>query len=237
MSGAMSGAPTPGRGGIARARRTDRSLPALVVAAVLVVAVVTAVLVVGVTRPPALEPLADHPDEAPTEALAWLGRSAGDNCLGVARTDGTDTRPFCDDTHAGLAGWVDGDTVLLTSWSPDARGLEVDVRDGTVRGSRPGTGQSGPTDVRELTVTREGEDLLVLGADGTELWRVTIPDTYRINRSSIAPDGTHAAFVDNADRLLVVPTDGTAPPRVWAQDVTSHPDLAWASERVDDVGR
>jgi hypothetical protein len=219
------------------AERTGRSLPLLLAAAGLVVAVVVAVLLFGVARPPALDPLADHPGDAPDVALAWLGWDGGGNCLGVAWPDATETRPFCDDEASDLRGWVDDETVLIANWEPDARALEVDARDGTVRGTRPRAEAPPRGEPRDLTVTRERGEVLVLGADGTELWRVEVPDTYRIHRSSIAPDGGHAALVDSTDRLLVVPTDGSTPPRVWAEDVSSYPDLAWASERVADAGR
>jgi hypothetical protein len=210
-----------------------RSLPLLLAAAGLVVAVTAAVLVFGVSRPPALQPLADHLDDAPQDALAWLGWGDDGQCLSVAWPDGTSTRPHCDEQSGELLGWVDDHTVLLASWAAESRAIEVDVRDGSVRGNRPRSEVSARTLSDGLTVTRERDELLVLGEDGTELWRVDAPADYRIDWSFVAPDGRHAALVDNAGRLLVVATDGSTPPRVWAEDVTGYPEPAWSSERVD----
>ena len=227
MSASPSPSPSPSP------TRPDRSLPLLLAAAGLVVAIVAAVLVFGVARPPALEPLTDHLADAPSEPLAWSGWRDGDHCLDVAWPEGTATQPFCDESTSELLGWIDDDTVLLAGWEPDSRAIEVDVRDGTIVGNRPRPPSSDDrSDRRSLTVTTEGDRLLVLGEDGTELWRVPAPTTYTVEWSTVAPDGRHAAFGDSAERLLVVPTDGSAPPRVWAEDVGGWPEAAWGSERV-----
>jgi hypothetical protein len=209
-----------------------RSLPLLLAAAALVVSVTVAVLVFGVSRPPALESLADHPEDAPVDALAWLGWEDDEQCLTVAWPDATTTEPYCDAQVGALLGWVDDDTVLLANWTPDARAVEVDVRDGSIRGNRARSEVSERTLADALTVTRERDDLLVLGEEGRELWRVDAPASYRIDGSFVAPDGRHVALVDNAGRLLVLATDGDTPPRVWATGVTGYPEPAWASERV-----
>jgi hypothetical protein len=213
-----------------------RSLPLLVAAGLLVVLVVAGVWLFGTNRPPELLALADEPAPAPPSAVAWMVWSNRESCVRVARPDGTVDEVWCDREGGELVGW-EGDHLLITRWGhrsfdveeplveegavQEVRVLEVDATSGEVVDTRwvdersithhGGTG--------EVVSYRQGGELVV-EYGRTEVWRVAAAETYTVRDGSVSPDGRALAIVDAADRLLVVPADGSAPPRIWAEDVS-----------------
>lgn len=209
-------------------QRGDRSVPLLVAAAVLVVAVVGAVLVFGVQRPPELPSVADEPDPAPSGAVAWTTWRDG-QCVHVAEPDGEVRQPFCRDGGYELEGWDDEGHLVLREWRDTERQeLLVDAETGEVVDTGPNVTLPGrANDDRPLHDLWTDGELIVEDASGSELWRVAAPEGYRLGSSSTSPDGEWIAAIDSADRLLVLPADGGAPPRVWATGVDSYRDVVW----------
>jgi hypothetical protein len=215
-------APTdPGRG------HPDRSVPLLIAAAVLVLAVVGAVLLFGVQRPPALDSLADVPDPAPSASVAYLVEQPDRACVQLARPDGTTTGPWCDRGGGELVGWTD-EGLLLRHWDGSETVRILDPETGEVVGRARDRAWSEPYDRPIIwSEHRDGELIVRLDEDDTELWRIEVSDRYEIRASAVSPDDAWIAMVDSADRLLVVPVDGSAPPRVWTTDVASWQWPVW----------
>jgi hypothetical protein len=63
--------------------------------------------------------------------------------------------------------------------------------------------------------------------DAPVLWEGEAPSNYDIEAAVPAPDGSVVALADNAGRLLVVPTDGSSPPRVWTEQVPRYTEYVW----------
>jgi hypothetical protein len=211
----------------------DRSVPLLVLAGVVVLAVVGAVLVFGVQRPPALGTLADSPGPVPDAGIAFLVDRPDGSCVEVVWPDGATAGPWCDPRGGELVGW-DDQGLLVRSW---------DVAE-TVRILDPATGEVvGRTrDLRSRqperrpavwTEHRDGELVVRLEEDDTEVWRVEATDRYDIRASSTSPDGDWVALIDSADRLAVVPADGSAPPRLWRTEVSSWQWPVWEGTPLD----
>jgi hypothetical protein len=197
----------------------DRSVPLLIGAAVLVLLVVGAVLVFGVDRPPSLTTLADDPTPAPSAAVAYLSEHGEGTCVRVAQPDGTLVGPWCDRMGGEVVGW-DGDGVLLRRFDGAETVRAIDPTTGEVVGRAPDRAWREPYDQAVVwTEYRDGELIVRSEADDTELWRVEASDRYELRSSARSADGDWVAMVDSADRLLVVPADGTDAPRVWASDV------------------
>ena len=215
----MSGVITPPQQDAVTPARPDRSVPLLIGAAVLLIGVVGAVVVIGVNRPPALATLADEPDPAVTGEVAWAGWTGERNCLWVAQVDGHVRDLRCGDLEGDLVGWTE-DGLMITRW--DGRMLTVDAETGATA-SRSGTFEPVETVATVVRVERhDGQVLVILetpaGPD-VELWRTEAAEAYDVHASSLSPDGDWVALVDSAQRLLVAPADGSAPPRVWASGV------------------
>ena len=202
------------------------SVPLLVAAAVLVVGVVVAVLAFGVQSPPTVEPL-EEATGAPDIALAWLAHDGGESCLHVAWPDGAHARPWCDENAGEVTGWEEGSVVVSDYSAGSPRRLLIDAHTGEVLEVRLDDDRRGPIhqDRSVATFRESGEQVFVL--EDRELWRVEAPEGYEVRASSVSPDGAWVAMVDDADRLLLAPTDGSFPPRLWIDDVSTWGPLVW----------
>jgi hypothetical protein len=215
-----------------RDQAPDRRQPlALVLAALVAVVVVALVLVLGVARPPQLPTVADDPQVTAPARLATHGWEDGESCVTVVEVDGRTSRPWCSDGGAELIGWSDRGLVL---WSYGATGRFewiVDPADGEVVATEP-VHEAGYRDPPAPMVSdahtagRDGQ-LEVRSDDGTLLWRTDAPDSYRVTGGWPSPDGRWVALIDNADRLLLVPADGSMEPRIWATGVGGRYEVAW----------
>jgi hypothetical protein len=215
-----------------------RSLPLLIVAGVLVVVVVATVLAFGINRPPELASLADQPAPVPTGSVAWTAWRSGESCVFIARPDATVTEVRCDRDGGEIHGWTQDGNLVVTnygyqSFETEQRGedrvrvLEIDPDTGAVLDTRweemtyeppPGSGS--------LSSYHDGGEVVV-EYDGRQLWRVEAPEGYSLRDASLSPDGRFVAVTDGADRLLVMPADGSAPPRVWVEDVSTWTAPVW----------
>ena len=213
-----------------------RSVLLLVAAAVLVVAVVGLVLAFGVVRPPSLATIADVPEPAPPGGVAWASWQAGETCVTVVRADGqVDRDLYCQRDGGELVAWTETGFVLRTWDGPEGDLVVIDADTGEVvdvvtDSSRRGTQrpESVRTSYREgrLTVTHERDRDRVV-------WEVEAPDAYDVTSGALSPDGDWFALVDSADRLLIVPADGSAEPRVWATDAPRWGDIVWEGTAID----
>jgi hypothetical protein len=214
-------------------------MPLLLAAAVLVVAVVGAVMLFGVKRPPALASLRESPDPAPPAAIAWTDSGGDDLCIHVARPDGTVTQIRCEPLGGELLGWPDDDRLVLARHDGHTSVADIHPVTGEVLEVRAEDGDAepvGPPPSDPVTSYRD-DGALVVEHDGTELWRVAAPDGYDVHSSSESPDGTFVVMTDTAERLLVVPADGSRPPRIWADDVQSWTIPVWQGEVGQTHGR
>jgi hypothetical protein len=208
-------------------RRPDRSIPLLIAAGVLVLFVVGAVLVFGVQRPPSLDTVADTTDPVPAASIAYLAERPDRSCVEIVRPDGTTTGPWCDRQSGELIGWTD-EGLLLRHWDGTETVRILDPETGEVVGRARDRAWREPYDHPVVwTEHRDGELTVRLDEDDTELWRVEVTDRYEIRTSATSADGAWVAMVDSADRLLLVPADGSAPPRVWNTDVASWQWPVW----------
>jgi hypothetical protein len=204
--------------------RPDRSLLLLVGAGVLVLLVVGAVLVFGVVWPPALSTLADDPSPSPSSSIAYLTEQADGGCIRVAHPDGTTVGPWCDRMGGEVVGWND-QGILLRRWDGVETVRAIDPETGEVVGRAPDRPWREPFDQAVVwTEYRDGELIVRADEGDAELWRVDATDPYEIRSSTMSADGTWIAMVDSAGRLLVVPADGSASPRVWVSGVA---DWSW----------
>lgn len=197
--------------------RSGGSVVSLGLAAALVVVVVGAVLLFGVDRPPSVASLDDEPSPAPSAAIAWTAERGERSCARVAWPDGGVTEPRCERGGGEVTGWTD-DGLVMRRWDEDQARI-IDPRTGETLGRTSGTwDHAGGTDV-VWTEFRDGELVVRLEEDDTELWRVASSERYDIHTSARSADGRWVALVDVAERLLVVPSDGSAAPRQWASGV------------------
>ncbi|MEX2550348.1 MAG: hypothetical protein WD638_08970 [Nitriliruptoraceae bacterium] len=215
-----------------------RNLVALVGAALALVAVVALVLAFGVARPPALTPLTEDPTPAPPGGVAWMGWGDGEECLHVASADGTARELRCPrDGGSEILGW-DEDGITLLVRGPAQELIVVDPVTGEVEERRdlsedrePRPPRSGDIDSRYedgvLTVRHTDEDVV--------LWSVEAPENYRIDQGSTSPDGDWVVLLDGVGRLLLVPVDGSAAPRVWADTDSGWQVPVWEGTPVDDA--
>ena len=211
-------------------RTGDRPVVALLAAAALI-AFVTVGLVVrfGLVPPPALEPV----DAAtrPEVALAISGwrddRRA--QCIDVVEVDGTVRELRCTMDGGPLVGW-DERGILVLRFGPTGERLDViDPATGVVVSSST----TGPDVVMPgewggmLDVRREGRMLIMRDDDGSVRWEVEAPDSYRINATARDARTGMVALLDEAGRLLVLPSGADAP-RVWVEDVGArYGELVW----------
>lgn len=212
----------------------QRNLTLLIAAAVVVVVVVGLVLTFGVQRPPELPSLADQPEPAPVAAVAWATWEGRDGrCLMIARPDGSVEELVCRRDDRELIGFVDEGLVELT-WSAGGEHLElIDPDTGEVlerrelRGGEHPLEAPGARGIPADVVVDHDDGRLQVTIDGTAVWDVEVGDAYDLDALSVAPDRSMAVAVDTAERLLLLPTDDTASPRVWVEDVDRWNQPIW----------
>lgn len=214
----------------------DRSVPLLVAAAVLVVVAVGLVLAFGIKRPPALEPLTAGPD-TPTEQLVRFVYESDDTCLVAYSVAGGPRELTCELDGGEILGWRDG-RIGLRAWSNvGEEWVVVDATSGAVLSRRLLTSE----DIKRFVSTAssvvrvdhtDGVMTITLASSGAVLWRVEAPTNYRIEVSATTGDGRWVAMIDTARRLLLVPADGSAAPRVWLDDLDGY----WEPVRWEGTG-
>jgi len=212
----------------------------LLAAAVLAVAVTAGVLIFGVDRPPQVEPVTADAPHTPPARIAWWTFTNGRDCLYVGDTDGSVREVTCIDVTGQLVGWTQ-EGILMQEEPGHAQAMlaiDPDTGERTVleRTVEPDYEPDPPA------VTEREDGRLILSVDHTPpepmepaetrlgrtvLWDVEAPQGYDIGRTVPSPDGTAIAFHDNADRLLVVPADGSAEPLLWHPDIPSRAGLTW----------
>lgn len=212
-----------------------RNVVLLIVAAVMVIAVVVVVLLFGVARPPELVSLADQPEPAVSASMVWRVDEGSEPCLQFVTPDGVRSEEIlCDYDLGEIVAWDDQGVVLRSwgmqeelRWLDPASGEEVQREQVSDEGSvaaHPGS------DI--TTRARSGTVRVTLDATGQVLWEVPAHEGYRVQTGSVSPDGRWVAMVDSARRLLLVPSDGSAEPRVWAEDVPSWQAPVWEGTTV-----
>lgn len=216
---------------------SQRSIPMLVAAGVLVVGVVAAVLAFGVERPPEVEPLAAEPTRTPPASIAWLDSSGTERCLRVADPDGEVREVTCDNTEGDLVGWTRRGILLRQADDIAALDARTGERAVLADAARPGHGsrpraQTERQDGR-LTVLAPGPAGDGPDEDRTVVWETDAPDSYDIVTAVPAPDGATVALSDNAGRLLVAPADGSAPPRLWSEQAPRYAEPVWEGTDPD----
>lgn len=218
-----------------------RSVPLLIAAGALIVVVVGVVLLVGVERPPAFESLAADPELRVPASIAWIDHDSGDPCLQVAEPDGSVREVTCGLDGRVVAWTADG--ILVEDWT---RGTDQLTAVDPVTGSSstvPGTdpwrdledGVGDPSVPPAPWVDRDDGRITVRLPEGPAddhldapvLWAGEAPRSYDIVTAVPAPDGSVVALGDNAGRLLVVPADGSSPPRVWTEQVPRYTEYVW----------
>lgn len=216
----------------------DRQPVALALAAVVAVIVVGLVLTFGVARPPQLPTVHDDPSVAAPARLATHGWDDGEHCATVVDVDGSTSRPWCSDGGAELVAWSDRGLVLRSYGASDRFERVIDPEDGEVVATEPvhdAGYRDAPAPVVTGSATLGDGELEVRSDDGTLLWRTDAPDSYRVTGGWLSPDGRWIALVDNADRLLLVPADGSSPPRLWATGIGGRYEVVW--EGTSSAGR
>jgi hypothetical protein len=212
-----------------------RDVRYLVATAVLIVGVVAAVLLFGVQRPPALDPVTSGQPPEPPASLAWSGWTEDGDCVRVVDPRGTTRELTCDHDGGELVAWDDEGLVLLT-WSGSGQRLEtLDPDTGELVSSRTVSDIEAALDhEREFGDTalysRWREGVLTVTEDSpgdTVLWAVEAPESYRVDRGVLAPDGRVVAGVDSAGRLLVFDAAGEEAPRLWHDDLPEWGPLVW----------
>ncbi len=215
-----------------------RNVVLLVVAAVLVIAVVVVVLLFGVARPPEVVALVDQPDPSPSAAVVWNDDRNDEPCLTVASPDGTTTELTCTDEFGEVIAWDDNGVVVRT-WGARDRLQWIDPATGEQQQRDEVDDPTGFETYRTSDITsraRSGTLRVTLDETGEVIWETDAHDGYRVQAGAVSPDGAWVAMVDSADRLLVVPADGSQPPRVWAEDVASWEAPVWEGTSLREAG-
>ncbi|MEX0835839.1 MAG: hypothetical protein WD010_07090 [Nitriliruptor sp.] len=86
----------------------------------------------------------------------------------------------------------------------------------------------------DLAEVRDGGQLEVR-VDGQVLWTTDADERYSIHGTWPSPDGAWVALQDSADRLLLVPADGSAEPVVWTEDVDGYATIVWRDVSAPDA--
>lgn len=210
-----------------------RSRLALLAAAALVTAVVGSVLVFGIARPPQLASVADQPDPSPPAAVAWRSVERGDGCVSVARPDGSSAQLVCESDLGEVLAWDDDGIVVGGGrWPGELRWLDRTTGEVLERRSVDDPWELDPRG-RGSVVSRVRDGVLTVRYEDTVLWEVEAPEGYRITEGTVSPDGSWVAMVDTTARLLVVPADGSAPPRIWAEEAVTWSTPVWEGTLLD----
>jgi hypothetical protein len=222
-----------------RARTGSRRSVGYLAAAIALIGVVAGfILVFGVMRPPRLQTIAEG-GVAPPGGVALLQRDDRGTCLSlhVVRPDGTVATSGCDASLNGVVGWTT-EGVVVTAWLGsgevvriyDPRSLAMVSSRATSENTTAGTGQTIGTETSSAGVMT-----VYWGADYHVLWRVDAPANYRVESGARSPDGRWFAMTDTAGRLLLVPSDGTASPLVWATGLgaSTWPGPVWEGTPVE----
>ena len=197
---------------------------ALVAAGVVATLVVALVLVFGVVRPPAVAPLDDPSFTGSVAFLDWRDES----CIVVVRSDGAQEEVHCGDLGGELVGWSDAGLHLRRWGASDRELVTVDPDTGAVEQRRDasGVGSTDPHGGRDRLETRH-DDQLEVRVNGRVVWTVEADDRYEVRAAWPSPDGDRVVLQDSADRLLLVPADGSAPPVLWTEDVEPYATIVW----------
>jgi len=210
-----------------------RSVALLVAAAVLVLVVVAIVLLFGVVRPPALPALSDAPTPAPPAAVAWSAWERDGSCVTAAWPDGrVDEELHCESDGGEVVAWTQEGIVLTTWRGAGSEEVVVDPATGEVvdwRTVEPDGDPPEPVGGPSGAVHTERRDGVLVVTDDRHrvLWEVEAADAYEVTSGARSRDGGWYAMVDSAERLLVVPADGSASPRVWAEGVPRWQRVVW----------
>lgn len=209
--------------------RPDRSIPALVAAAVVIAIVIGLVLLLGIARPPQLDRLADAPQPAPSAAVAWTAFDRDGSCLEVARPDGTSRSLRCDLDGGEVLAW-DDEGIALSAFGPSPQVHLIDPATGEQRGGQDldEGGRPYPGQMSELHSQHTDGTLTVMRDDTLQvIWEVEAPEGYRVWQGTTSPDGEWVAMLDSTGRLLVVPADGSAEPRIWVEEAGDGSAPVW----------
>jgi hypothetical protein len=212
---------------LGHARTGDRRTVGFLAAAAALIALVAGlVLAFGVERPPRLETIAESGATPPggVALLQWDDRG-GCLALHVIRPDGTAAASGCDSSLEGIVGWTP-EGIVVTAWLDDAQVLRTyDPQSLAMVSSRAPSDSkmAGVGDGIGTESSSDGTMTVYWGADYHVLWRVDAPANYRVESGTRSPDGRWFALTDTAGRLLLVPADGSASPRVWVTGLGANP--------------
>jgi hypothetical protein len=200
----------------------------LVAAAVLATVVVGLVLVFGVVRPPALEALTDPDFDGAVAVVTW----DREPCLRVVGPDGGVSEVRCDGELGELVAWTE-EGIVLRTWRGAGPELEtVDARTGETIARRDDGDDASAWPEPDVDAARVEDGRLLVRDGSTELWSVAARGGYEVLAGWTSPDGRWVALQDAADRLLLVPADGSAAPVVWAEDIEGHSPIVWRGDTL-----
>ncbi|MEX2324475.1 MAG: hypothetical protein WD576_01880 [Nitriliruptoraceae bacterium] len=207
----------------------SRNVPLLIGAAVVLVAVFAAVWLFGIARPPELPTVAESPAR-PDAAIAWVAWENNRSCVYVVEPAGEPRSLRCDNDGGELVAWTD-EGIMLRRWTAAREtDLVLDPRTGDVVARYDGS-ELGLTYEEGVYSERDGSLLTVEHEPSrTRLWVVEAPDAYDVHSGATSPDGNWVAMTDSARRLLVVPTDGSQQPAVWAETVEMWTTILWEGQ-------
>ena len=212
--------------------RGGGSVGFLVAAVALITVVVGLVIAFGVVRPPALASVADGGPEAPggVAYVQWDDK-AGCQRLHVVRPDASRATSDCESSIDQIVGWT-SDGILVAVWADAGQVLwTFDPETLAVIGSTPTSATTHPTPAEQVSVTFSDSGRMTVYSmnDHTALWSVDSRGGYGVESGIRSPDGRWFALLDTAGRILLVPADGSAAPRVWEAGIASSrwPGLVW----------
>lgn len=221
-----------------RGSSSERSLALLLIAAALVITVVVLVLIFGVAHPPEVAALEDQPDPAPSARVVWNDDENDEPCVTIAAPDGTTSEVTCTVDRDEVVAW-DEDGIVVRTWRVREELRWLDPETGEEVGRDEVDDPAAFETYRHSEVTgrsRSGTLQVTLDETGELIWETEAPDGYRVQSGSLSPDGAWVALIDSANRLLVVPADGSQPPRLWAEDVSTWQAPVWEGTSLRDAG-
>jgi hypothetical protein len=197
----------------------------LVGAAALVVVVAVLALAFGIVRPPALEGLTDAQRAALPGGVAWTEFNDRDGCTDLMVADPSDGAKsvVCHEQLDRVVGWTE-DGIVTVAWTDNGENLQTrDPATGEVLSSRDLGGYvDQPKDEADdagFTTDRVDGKLVLANRYGSVVWETEADARYEIGSISVSPDDRWVAMTDSAERLLVVRTDGSEEPAIWATGV------------------